>query len=198
VTRVKRIHVVFVISIIAVLLLSAVGPSYAPRAQASSGYVQLIVDNRTTSPLKLRLEGPALYRLQVAGGDLMTTRVLKGSYDYTISGCGMTVRGELSLPSRTKLILPVCGARLKVVHDPKVDLSEILKVVPVKISNDLNNKVVVIMTGPSTYVFTMKAGQDLLVTIGKGTYKVQYTACGVAVTRTWVADKNTILTIRCP
>lgn len=194
----KRIHVVFVVSIIAVLLLSAVAPSFTPRAQASSGYVQLIIENRTTSPLKLRLEGPALYRFQVAGGDLMTTRVLKGTYDYTISGCGMTVRGEFSLLSRTKLILPVCGARLRVVQDPKVDLSDILKVVPVKISNDLNNKVIVIMTGPSTYVFTMKADQDLLVTIGKGKYTVKYTACGVAVTRTWVADKNSVLNIRCP
>ncbi len=169
-------------------------------AQASPGSISLTIDNRATSGISLALQGPGVYMLKVGGEASQVYKVLHGIYSYTLKGCGMTVTGKLTLTQDTTLINPVCGGNVRAIpKDPsKVNLGSLLKVVPVKISSDLKYQVQVILTGPSTYVFTLKPEQDLAVTIGKGTYQVSYYACGVNVKHSFLAYKNARLNIDCP
>jgi roadblock/LC7 domain-containing protein len=54
------------------------------------------------------------------------------------------------------------------------------------------------MTGPSTYVFTLKTDAKKNYSVAKGDYKVKVYACGGVFTRNFTADKNAKLKIICP
>ncbi len=179
------------------LLVATIPPG---AAQASPGSINLTIDNRATSGISLALQGPGVYTLKVGGESSQVFKVLHGIYSYTLKGCGMTVTGKLSLTQDTTLINPICGGNVKAIpKDPsKVNLGALLKVVPVKISSELDYSVQVILTGPSTYVFTLKPDQNLAVTIGKGAYQVKYYACGVNVKQSFLAYKNAKLILDCP
>lgn len=169
-------------------------------AQAAVRTVTLTIDNRTTSPMSLRLEGDSNYYLTVADKTTQSYTINRGSYDYTLKGCGMTTKGELELKSDTIMINPVCGGNVRAVpkDKSKINLGALLKVVPVTITSELDYQTLVTMMGPSTYVFTPKPDQDLKVTIGKGVYTVRYYACGVNIKQTFQAYKGATLYLRCP
>jgi hypothetical protein len=188
------------ISLVAILLAVVFAAFQALPAQAGVRTVTLTIDNRAPSGISLYLTGPGRYYLQVPKETRQSFTVNQGKYEYTIKGCGMTVKNELDLSQDTILINPVCGGNIHVIPKDlsKIDLSADIKVVPVTISSELAYKTFVILTGPSTYVFTLKPNQDLAVTIGRGAYKVRYYACGVNVKKVFQAQKNTTLTLRCP
>ena len=188
------------ISLIAIVLAVVFAAFRALPAQASVRTITLTIDNRANSGISLYLTGPGTYYLQVPKETRTSYTVNQGEYKYTIKGCGMTVKSELDLSQDTILINPVCGGNIRVIPKDlsKIDLSAEIKVVPVTITSELTYKTFVILTGPSTYVFTLKPDQDLAVTIGRGTYTVRYYACGVNIKKTFQAQKNTTLTLRCP
>lgn len=188
------------LTLAAVLLVTAAAAFQVQPAQASLRTVTLTVDNRAPGEISLSLTGPASYFLKVAGETRKAFTVNQGIYDYTIRGCGMTAKSTLDLTRDTILINPVCGGSIRTIpaDNSKIDLSAVIKVVPVKISSELENKTIVIMTGPSTYVFTMAADQEKAVTIGRGTYTVRYYACGVNLKKSFQAYKGAKLFLRCP
>ena len=79
----------------------------------------------------------------------------------------------------------------------KLDLSSLIKIVPVTIENTFDTHVYVIFTGASTYVFSIDKGKKNDYTIARGTYTVKYWACGAYVTRPFEADKNSSLVLTC-
>jgi hypothetical protein len=194
------IRLLAAISLVAILLAVVFAAFQAMPAQASVRTVKLTIDNRANSGISLSLSGPGAYYFQVAKETKQSFTVNQGVYKYTIKGCGMTVKNELDLSQDTILINPVCGGSIRTIPKDlsKIDLSADIKVVPVTVSSELTYKTFVILTGPSTYVFTLKPDQDLAVTIGRGTYTVRYYACGVNVKKEFQAQKNTTLHLRCP
>ena len=188
------------LGLIAALLAVAIGALQASPVQASQGSVTLTIDNRSSTGLTLTLRGPAYYFFKVASGDLHKYSVLRGTYSYVLTGCGMRTTGTLVIQQDTKMINPVCGGNVRAApkDNSKVDLGAKVKVVPVTISSDLPLTTKVVLTGPSTYDFFIKPDQDLEVTIGRGVYNVNYYACGVIVNREFEVQKDNVLILSCP
>jgi hypothetical protein len=198
--QISKTRLLASISLLAILVTTVFAAYPVQAAQASVRTVQLTIDNRATSAISLTLSGPYQYSMSVAGGTTQSFTVNRGTYTYTLKGCGMTVKDEFELKQNTILINPVCGGKVRTIpaDRSKIDLSNAIRVVPVTIESELTYKAIVILTGPSTYVFTLKPGQELDVTIGKGLYDVRYFACGVNVKRQFQAYKNAVLKIYCP
>ena len=188
------------ISLIAILLSLFLAAVQVGPAQASVRTVTLKIDNRATSGISIYLEGTYRYYLQIAGKSTQSFTINQGSYNYTIKGCGMTAKSKVNLSGDTLMINPVCGGNVRSIPKvgSKINLGAVLKVVPVTVSSKLDYKTYVVLTGPSTYVFTLGPGQNLDVTIAKGTFNVRYYACGVFINREFTANKNSTLYLRCP
>ena len=188
------------LTLIAILSASFLALIQVQPAQASVRTVTLTIDNRSTSGLSLWLTGDYRYSLSTPSKTKQAYTINQGKYDYTLKGCGMTVKGKLELKQDTLMINPVCGAKVRTVpaDRSKISLGEKLNVTPVTIESELTYQTFVVLTGPSPYVFTLKPGQELDVTIGKGTYTATYYACGVNVKKSFEAYKNAKLYLRCP
>ncbi len=195
-----KTRLLITISLAAILLATVFAAYPVQTAQASTRTITLTIDNRSSSGISLRLSGPYQYYMEVASGKSQSFTINRGTYDYTIKGCGMTVKNSIELKSDTIMINPVCGARIRTVpaDRSKIDLSDDIRVVPVTVESQLTYKTFVILTGPSTYVFTLKPDQELDVTIGKGDYDVRYFACGVNIKRQFQAYKDAKLKLYCP
>lgn len=188
------------LSLIIILAIAILAAIPSQDVLAASRMVELTVDNRANNGITLYLEGPYRYTLKVAGKSTEEFKVNTGTYKYTILGCGMSGQNTLSITGNTLLINPVCGGNVRTVpkDSSKVNIGVQIKVVPVTISNDLNYRATIILTGPHTYVLTLNSDQDLKVTIGKGVYNVRYYACGVFINREFNAYKNATLNLHCP
>lgn len=195
-----KTRLLIAISLAAILLTTVFAAYPAQTAQASTRTMTLTIENRSSSGISLRLSGPYQYYMEVASGKTQSFTINRGTYNYTLKGCGMTVKNSIELIRDTIMINPVCGARVRTIpaDRSKIDLSNDIRVVPVTVESELTIKTFVILTGPSTYVFTLKPNQELDVTIGKGTYKVTYYACGVNVKRQFEAYKDATLKLYCP
>ena len=169
--------------------------------QAKSDLIRLTINNRNTSPLYLRLKGPSYYYLTVLDETRTDFTVERGEYDYTLTSCGATTTGTMDLETNKILVMPICGGNAgKSSQNPdKVDLSAEHKLVPIVIENDTTGRALLIMTGPSTYVFSLEKDKTYKdYTIVRGDYDLQVYACGRYWTRTWTALKDHKLTISCP
>jgi hypothetical protein len=194
------LRLVIILALVASFLLSAYAPISGDPTVPASDLVRLVVRNKYDKPLALRLQAPgAYYYLQVEGESTATYTVLRGDYDYTLWGCGATSSGTMDLNKNRTLIMPICGGGVTNVpqNGKKLDLSTLIKIVPVTIENALDTHVLVIFTGASTYVFTFDKGQKKDYTIARGSYTVKYWACGAYVTRDFEANKNSSLVLTC-
>jgi hypothetical protein len=189
--------------LIFVLMSAAVSlPSSVSQASTSqiSDLIALKVENDSTSYAYLWLEGPAFYYMVVKPEETKTFTVKRGEYSKDISYCGARESSNIDLTKHTKLILPVCGANaLQLPSSPHVvNITNILKIVKVTVTNDADTKVLAILTGPSTYVFSLDKDVSKDYTIAKGDYKVQYYACGKYGVRDFSAFHNRVLKLKCP
>ncbi len=169
--------------------------------QAKSDLIRLTINNRNTSSLYLRLKGPSYYYLTVADETRTDFTVERGEYEYSLTACGATTTGTMDFSSNKILVMPICGgnAGASSKNPDKVDLSTEHKLVPISIENDTSGRALVIMTGPSTYVFSLEKNKTYDdYTIVRGEYDLQIYACGRYTTRTWTALKDHKLTIVCP
>lgn len=188
------------LTLTAILLVSIFAAIPTGHVQAAARMVNLTIDNRANNSITLSLRGPYQYQLKVSGKSSETFRVMTGNYEYTVQGCGMSGTSKLAITQDMRLINPICGGNVRTIpkDSSKVNIGASIRVVPVTISNDLGYRATVILTGPYTYVFTLKSDQDLKVTIGKGDYNVRYYACGTFINRSFQAYKNAKYILRCP
>ena len=191
---------VLIATLIVAVLMTAFAPLYSPKVQAAQGLIRLSVENYSTSTLRIWLDGPKFYYFTVSGDSIKTFTIERGTYKFKAYGCGTTVKGTWNLNTNTRIVNPVCGGNTGTTRaNPNViDLGRYFKVVPITISNELDQKVTLIMTGPSTVVLVLKPNEERDVTVGKGSYNIKYTACGVPVTRKWEAYKDRVLYLECP
>ena len=196
--KVWNLRSLLLLGMVAIMLVSAALPMATAQAQADQ--VRLKVDNRNSKQITIQLNGPAYYYFKIDGKEKMTFAVNRGVYKYILTGCGMRTSGSFDLSVNKTLIMPVCGGSASnQTKDPnRIDLGKALKVVNIKIENLTEGNSQIIMTGPSTYVFTLKTDAKKNYSVAKGEYQVKVYACGIAFTRKFTADKDAKLKIRCP
>ncbi|HEY5573269.1 MAG TPA: hypothetical protein VIK64_09690 [Anaerolineales bacterium] len=202
--KARSLQVLIVASLIAIFLLTAAAP--APLAvstaavQARSELVRLTVENRTSSPIFMRLQGPSLYflRIEADGSEVFT--VTRGEYESTITACGVTKTDTLDMSTPKRVVMPVCGGRAPAAQSApqKVDLSDIFRIVPVTVINEADTQVLAVLTGAGTYVFLLNKDAERDVTIVKGDYDVKIYACRSVTTIEFSSYKNANLVLRCP
>ena len=169
-------------------------------ANEKSDLVALKVVNDSTSTTYLWLDGPSFYYFVIKPGEIRTFTVERGEYDKDVSYCGARDTSTIDLTKHTKLILPVCGANaLQSPSSPHVvNITNTIKIVKVTLTNDADSKVLAILTGPSTYVFSLNKDESHDYTIARGDYEVQYFACGKYGVKGYSAYHNTVLKFKCP
>lgn len=190
--------------LIALFACSAIAPIQIRPALAAadekSGPVGLTIENRSSGFVYLWLEGPSFYYLFVKPGETKVFTVMRGEYFQTVGACGDTASHIVDLNKQTRMIMPVCGANAKQAGTSPyvVDLSKIIKIVKVTVKNESDTRMLAILTGPSTYVFTLEKGAARDYTIAKGEYTVQFFACGRSGYKNFMAYQGSSLEISCP
>jgi hypothetical protein len=165
-----------------------------------SDLVALKVENDSTSYAYLWLDGPSFYYFVVKPGETKTFTVMRGEYFKDVSYCGARDSSIIDITRQTKLIMPVCGANTRqLLSSPHiVNITNTLKIVKVTVKNESESRVLAILTGPSTYVFSLDKDVSKDYTIAKGDYEVQYFACGRYGVREFSAYYKSVLKIKCP
>ena len=191
--KIKSQRIPIMISLVVLILLSAAVPFPASAALTSgnekSDLVALKIQNESSSNAYVWLDGPAFYYFAVKPGETQTYTVQRGEYSKEVSYCGARESSNIDLSRHTKLILPVCGAnaRQSPTSPHVVDITNTLKIVKVTLTNEADSRVLAILTGPSTYVFSLDKDDTKEYTIAKGDYEVQYFACGAFSVKEWSA-----------
>jgi hypothetical protein len=202
--RKKSLRVLILVNLLIMLLVTAAVPlpksTNFGASNEKSDMVALRVDNHSTSIAYLWLDGPAFYYLVVNPGESKTFTVLRGEYDKDVSYCGAKDSSTIDLTKHTRLVMPVCGANSR--QSPNsphvVNITNTIKIVKVTVKNEAESKVLAILTGPSTYVFSLNTEVSKDYTIAKGDYEVQYFACGKYGVKEFSAYHNGVLKLKCP
>ncbi len=191
-------------NILIMVLMSAAVPLPNSVSLAStsekSDLVALKVENDSTSYAYLWLDGPSFYYLVVKPGETKTFTVMRGEYFKDVSYCGARDSSIIDITKQTRLIMPVCGANTRQLSSSPhiVNITNTIKIVKVTVTNDSESRVLAILTGPSTYVFSLDKDVSKDYTIAKGDYEVQYYACGKYGVREFSAYHNGVLKLKCP
>jgi hypothetical protein len=199
-------RVLLLISMLASLLLTAAVPLPASPAAVKEkpDSVRLTIDNRNTKAIIVRLAGPAYYWFTVAGYDSGVFVVKRGTYTMTLTACGVSATTTLNMNSQMKLVMPICGGNAKAAArsgaSKVIDLSTIIKIVGISIANKATTDMLVIFSGPATYVFSVKKGDTMDYTVKQGSYAVTYYACGTIGKRNseFNANWDKVLKLYCP
>jgi hypothetical protein len=114
--------------------------------------------------------------------------------------CGAYAQGDLDLTTIKTMVVPACGSSgPPTKSSQKLDASDTIKLVKITIENDApNSTMLVIMTGPGTFVFSLKTGEKHSYTIPRGEYAVKYYACNSIDTRVFNAKANKVMELGCP
>jgi len=165
-----------------------------------SDLIALKVENDSTSYAYLWLDGPEFYYFVVKPEETETFTIRRGEYDKDVSYCGAKDSSTIDLTKHTRLIMPVCGANKRGESSSPhiVNITNTIKIVKVTVKNETGTRVLAILTGPSTYVFSLAKDEHRDYTIAKGDYDVQYYACGKYGIREFSAFHNGGLKLKCP
>lgn len=200
----KSLRVLILANLLIMLLVTAAVPlpkfsSFATNGEKSD-LIALRVDNYSTSNAYLWLDGPAFYYLVIKPGESKIFTVMRGEYFKDVIYCGARDSSIVDLTKHTRLIMPVCGAnsRQSPTSPHVVNITNTIKIVKVTVTNAAESKVLAILTGPSTYVFSLDKDASKDYTIAKGDYEVQYYACGKYGVREFSAFYNSVLKLKCP
>jgi hypothetical protein len=202
--RKRSLRGLILANILILVLMSAAVPLPNSVSLAStsekSDLVALKVENDSTSYAYLWLDGPSFYYLVVKPGETKTFTVMRGEYFKDVSYCGARASSIIDITKQTRLIMPVCGANTRQLSSSPhiVNITNTIKIVKVTVTNDSESRVLAILTGPSTYVFSLDKDVSKDYTIAKGDYEVQYYACGKYGVREFSAYHNGVLKLKCP
>jgi hypothetical protein len=185
--------------ILAAFLFTAAFP--AP-VSAESSLARLTFENRTDKPIKIWLQGDGYYYLNVPAEKIEIFTPQKGDYSYTIFACGTYIKGTLDLNGNQKIVQPPCGSGpVSGAADGRViDLGQIGKIVKVTFTNETSGTLMLVLTGPGTYVLTLGKGDKTDYTIQRGDYTIKMYAygCGSVTDSTFTAFTKAKKTFECP
>ena len=192
----KKLRSISLIALALVLLVSALPGAVF----AKSEKVRFTVNNKSDKVFSLWLTGPEYVYIVVEPESAETLTPLRGEYSFTMFSCGAYADGDLDLSNQKTMVVPECGSGgPKKTSGSKLDASDVIKLVKITIENNASNSnMVVVMTGPGSFVFSLKTGKDQSYTIPRGVYDVTYYACNKVGTRGFSARANKILDLSCP
>ena len=202
--RKRSLRGLILANLLILVLMSAAVPLPKSVSLAStsekSDLIALKVENDSTSYAYLWLDGPEFYYFVVKPDETKTFTVRRGEYDKEVSYCGAKDSSTIDLTKHTRLIMPVCGANKRGESSSPhiVNITNTIKIVKVTVKNETGTRVLAILTGPSTYVFSLAKDEYRDYTIAKGDYDVQYYACGKKGIREFSAFHNGGLKLKCP
>ncbi len=183
------------------VLFVAVIPSQAA-SLAQSNLVRFTLENDTAQFAAIRLESPtAFYYLSAQADETRVFTPVRGEYQYTFYSCGTYVTGTIDLTRQQTLTAPPCGSKIPSgSYTPgHIDGGDLLKLVRIDLENDTTTSALIILEGPSTFVFTIAKGSTNHYTVPKGTYAYTMYACGTISHGTFYAIKqDKEMTFTCP
>ena len=192
----KKLRSILLIALTLVLLVSELPGAVF----AKSEKVRFTVNNKSDKTFSLWLTGPEYIYIVVDPDSAETYTPLRGEYKFTMFSCGAYADGDLDLSTLKTMVVPECGSGgPKKTSGSKLDASDVIKLVKITIENNASNSnMVVVMTGPGSFVFSLKTGKDQSYTIPRGDYDVTYYACNRVGTRAFSARANKVLELSCP
>jgi len=190
--------ILFLITLASFLLAAAL-PQDVVFAQ---DVVRLTIINHSTRDIWLNLKGPiSVYNLHVRAGETRSYTPIEGVYDYTYYACGTWVKGKLDLTTHLNFEVPNCGYLLggsSQDHPNYIDAGEIIKLVNVTLENKTGAYALMIMNGPSVFVFSFQPDQKRDVTIPKGDYSFTVYGCAGSFNGSAFANYHNLIEIKCP
>ncbi len=200
-----KLHLNKIVSflILASMLLAAfVVPQQTVRA-SEPDLVRFTFSNKSEKLASLRLYGDdgQFYYFLLRPGETKVYTPVRGEYKMSFFSCGQYVNKTLDLTKHTRLVVPPCGTRAyndKKAPPDLVDGGEVIKLVRVKLVNDTERYMKVILEGPATYVFTFNKDQTKTYTISKGDYNYTVYGCGGSFTGTFYAHALMEFKFKCP
>ncbi len=187
--------------VLGLALLALVAGAVLPQrtVAAAEDVVRLTINNDGDGDIWLLLNGPAYYYLHVPVG---TTRIYtpkRGVYDYTLYSCGTFVKGELDLTTQKTIDVPACGLKAHT-GEPlnTVDAGKMLNLVDVTFKNKTGRYMLLILEGPSVYVFRFNSGESKEYTIPMGYYSYTLYGCGSTYTGNLYARFHKVKEFTCP
>ncbi|MEW6405188.1 MAG: hypothetical protein AB1649_25625 [Chloroflexota bacterium] len=192
--------IVFLVTLTSILFAAAL-PQRAVFAQEE--VVRLTIKNYSDGDIWLKLEGPvAVYNLHVGPGQTRDYTPVMGVYNYIYWACGTWVKGELDLTTKKTVEIPNCGYLMGGAqrgHPNFVDAgNEMMKLVDVTFENKTGAYVLLILNGPSIFVFSFQPEQEREFTIPKGDYSYTAYGCGGYFNGTFYANYHNVKEITCP
>lgn len=160
---------IFAVLIAFTLVFSSVAPAFAATSQVADK-VQVQFQNKTGSPVRITLTGPATVSINLGTGKTKS-ELAPGTYKYSYEACDKTNTGTFKVRSNgDTLTLPKCTSTA----------SGSSKTVTISIRNDTGQVLRIVLVGPRTYTFTVSSGQNGKFTMeaGKYSYTVSGYGCG--------------------
>ena len=185
--------------IISLVMISVVIMAAAPLAK--SDLVSLIIQNQSDDYVTYKLQGPMFYFLTVKPQTTSTFTVLRGDYTKRFYSCGHFVETTLDLNKKQEIVVPPCGEKAfktNATTRTKVDAGRLIKLVKVTFENTSDVNMVLIMKGPSEYVFFIYAGDKVSYTITRGPYEVTQLGCQKTKNFTFYSYANKEKELICP
>jgi hypothetical protein len=173
-----------VVALLSITMIGAV-PQPAEAGQAAqdvSGMAlgRVTIVNDSDKPAYLYLWGDNYYYFSAYSGETKTYTPEAGEYDYELISCGIKTKGTLTLSSLKRFVIPECGS--KGLQQPNtsrtIDAGRLLKLTKVKLLNQTDGYMIVILRGPSEFVFSMDDDETMDITIPKGYYEYTMYGCG--------------------
>lgn len=189
-TKYLRILIAGLLSL-SVLLVTLIPAQAASTSQ--NALIRFTFENDTDQFAAIRLEGSSsFYYLSTQAGETKAFTPARGTYDYTFYSCGTYVTGSIDLNGNHKFYVPPCGTKSKAgnYNPGYTDGGDVLKLVRIELENDTDTNLLLILEGPSTFVFTIAKDATNTYTVPKGTYSYTQYACGTVSYGTFYAIKQ--------
>lgn len=165
------------ITILTFVVLSIGLVAAAPMAK--SDMVSLKIDNQSNDYVTLRLTGPQFYFLSVRPNSSAFFTIKRGDYEQRFYSCRIFTNTTLDLTKKNSIVVPPCGEKAFKTGKggSSIDGGALIKLVKVTFENESDRNLVLILRGPSEYVFFIRSGDEASYTIAKGDYKATQWGC---------------------
>lgn len=190
------------VSLVLALFLSSAGVMAEPAGKKveEDQPVRVTIENNSDKDAYLKFTGPHHYYFTVGPHSKVVYTPLSGTYDYLIIACGIHYKeGKVNLNQHTTYEIAACGVNAFGPNTQKgVDVNRELKIIPMTFTGKAFGTMVLVLTGPSTYVISLPKGVDKDVTIRKGWYDYKLYGCGRTDGGTFFADRGKHKSFVCP
>ena len=152
----------------------------AEQAETAAKLGRITIVNESDKPAYLYLWGENYYYLPAGAGETKVYTPAADEYDYELISCGVKTKGTFTLSSLKRFVIPECGSKgaPQSKESRKIDAGQLVKLTLVKLLNETDGYMIVILRGPSEFVFSMDADESMDITIPKGYYEYTMYGCG--------------------